>query len=108
MNCNLTNGCNGTLQINPNQSDGVKYSLTCDKCKESKIEIRTKDELVNLYVDWIAHLESGWSIEEIYNAEARNILLECKVAGADADLKYFPIAEAISEHLIEKTRGKII
>jgi hypothetical protein len=102
MQCNLTKNCQGTLQINPIQSDAIKYSLTCDKCKESKIEQRTKNELINLYIDRIAHLETGWSIEEIYNAEALDMLRDLKVFGVDSDLKYFPIAEAISERFMEK------
>lgn len=107
MQCNLTKDCLGTLQINPNQNEAIKHSLTCDICKETKIEQRTKQELIDLYIDRIAHLESGWSIEEIYNAEALDMLRGLKVSGIDSDLKNFPIAEAISERLMERV-GKSV
>jgi len=97
MNCNLTQDCTGTLQIKPEVDDSIKFSLECDKCKETKIVQRTRDELIELYHIRIIKLRAGASIQDIYSDEAQG-LLHYFEAPADG-LKYLPIAEQLAGKL---------
>jgi hypothetical protein len=109
MQCTITLNCPGRLNLKPEQDDSIKFSWECDTCKEVKIEQRTKEELIDLYVHRVIRLKDGKTIQEIYGMEALELLQELRVKGVpDDDLKYLPIAEAITDRYIQKMGGKCI
>jgi hypothetical protein len=99
MQCNLTKGCNGNLQIKPEQDDSIKFSWECDECKETLIVQRTKEELIRLYERRLTLLRAGIDMPSIYANEALELLQGLKDGGVpDEDLKYLPVAQEIVDH----------
>lgn len=74
MKCTLTSGCAGKLQLKPEQDDSIKFYWECDTCKETHIVQRTKEELIELYVQRVIRLKNGKDIQAIYAEEAQELL----------------------------------
>jgi hypothetical protein len=69
MKCVLSKNCSGTMERIQTNDETILHYWQCSECKETKIVLRTKEELIQLYTLRVGSLTAGLSLDEIIEAE---------------------------------------